>query len=207
MTLSDASVTKWELPNLFSSRPIPSRSLADNPGVTPKSEFEGGRQEGYEQGRQQGLLAAEKDVQEKLQMFDSVIENLSTPLAQVDNQIGRELIQLSVRLAETIIHREVDMQPELVERQVSEALATLTSKSADISVRLHPEDAKILEQSRQSNISDSEPDASAYRVISDANLHRGGCILQTSTTLVDATIEKQLQDLLDEMLDSAAQQQ
>lgn len=202
--MSDTSVTKWELPDLFSNRPAPV-SRVSNQTAPPKSDYEGGRQEGFEQGRKEGLLASEKDIQEKLQMFDSVMTNLSSPLAQVDNQIARELIQLSVRLAETIIHCEVNLQPELVERQVSEALSTLTTKGTDISVRLHPDDARILEESRQALNTTADVTTDSYRIIPDANLHRGGCVLQTPTTLVDATIEKQLKDLLDEMLDSATQ--
>ena len=211
--MSDASVTKWELPDLFAQKTT-ARQPEINTAVssaTPSSKVE--QQAGFEQGRKEGLESAKAETQAKLDVLDKIMESLATPLAQVDNQIARELIQLSVRLAETIVHREVEIQPDLVEKQVAEALATLTSKSSDIVIRLHPEDARILEKSRVSKDSPTqteegqamETEGRGYRITSDPNLHRGGCILQTPTTLVDATIEKQLQGLLNEMLNSAAE--
>lgn len=201
--MSDATVTKWELPDLFNQKPAaqPHKSRA----AATRSEHELGRQDGLEKGYQEGLAAAQQEMTAKLQAVDALMASLSSPLAQMDNQIARELIQLSVKLAETIIHQQVGHQPELVEKQVAEALATLSSKSSDIKLRLHPEDARILKESRPAASAD-DSESTEYRIVADDSLHRGGCILQTATTLVDATIEKQLRDLMVEMLDSAAQQ-
>ena len=217
MTSSDASVTAWQPPNLLSRKASPVvNSVAQQKPKNAHSreahdqELQRQIKQGFEKGYRDGLEAGEKQLNEHLAAINQILANLSAPLAKVDHQIANELIQLSARLAETIIHQQIELQPELVEKQVAQALATLSARPTSIIIRLHPEDAKIIEKYRAEHkaiaASDVDLDGLEYRITPDAALHRGGCVLKTPTTTVDATIEKQLRDSLEDMLSSAAQE-
>lgn len=221
MTLSDSSVTPWQPPKLFSRSATGAvqqkatstdaeMPLAQDHQVILEQQIKEGFDKGYEEGYRQGREAGEKQISEKADALDQILANLSAPLSQVDQHIAKELIQLSVKLAETVIHQRVELQPEMIQEQVSSALATLSRRPTAISIRLNPEDAQILQKLRPDTIADASSESSidpdSYRIIADEKMHRGGCILKTPTTTVDATIEKQLRDLLESMLASASEE-
>jgi flagellar assembly protein FliH len=53
-------------------------------------------------------------------------------------------------------------------------------------VRLHPADAHLLRKLAES---DQTVATLPWRIVEDAQLERGGCVLDTATTEVDATLE------------------
>lgn len=210
--MSDATVEKWKIPTLLGGQPnAGANKQAGGIGAsTPvQTEFESGRDAGFERGLKEGLAAAGKEVQAKIITLNTLIESMNKPLADMDMQVARELIQLSVKLAEAIIHREVELSPDLLEKQISEVLATLTSDPDQLKIRLNPEDAKMLRVGRESSgDGDStiqNQNGVEYEIVEDAKLHRGGCILQAPHTTIDATIEKQLKDILTSMLEKASE--
>lgn len=209
--MSDMTVEKWEMPTLFGGQLAGSHKGSAALGTSSDSsrnEFESGREAGFEKGVKEGLAAAGKEIQGKIITLNALIESMNKPLADMDTQVAKELIQLSVKLAEAIIHREVELDPELLEKQVGEVLATLTSESDGLKIRFNPEDAKML---RDGSIPSGDDDSIqkkngfVYEIVEDPSINRGGCILQTPHTTIDATIEKQLKDILTDMLEKASE--
>jgi len=129
------------------------------------------RRQGFEQGRQEGLAAAS--------------ETLMRARREAERQRKEsepELRHLAVRIAEKVLTVELSARPEIVETLVRQAL-TLAGKRRQLVLRVHPDDAPLLETLTAEHGLAVEP---------DAEISRGGCVLVAGRTTIDARIETQL---------------
>lgn len=121
------------------------------------------------QARHQALVVA----------VDGIIESCNAQLALRAEQIGAEATELGLRIAEAILGRELavmtDPGAEAIARAVAEVPAT-----AAATVRLHPEDKAALDV--------TSFEGRPLTVMADAGVPRGGALLETDITAVDATL-------------------
>ncbi len=165
--------------------------------------FEQGRAQGYEAGLQQGLEKGHEDgfaeghklgyqegqhlLQKQAADLNNLLETLSEPIKQLDQEIENELVQLSLAVASQIIRREIKLHPDEIVAVVREALNVLPLASQKVTLNLHPEDAELVRNIL--NLDDSLP---SWRLVENPLLTRGGCTLETETSTVDASLEKRL---------------
>jgi flagellar assembly protein FliH len=108
-------------------------------------------------------------------------------------------VRLSVAIAEKILHAELERRPELASRIITEALQ-LAAGSAQIRLRLHPDDVRALGPACEDLLRGLIPNGSAS-VVPDAAITRGGCIVETQHGTIDARLETQLARLAAEILE------
>ena len=129
------------------------------------------RRQGFEQGRQEGLAAAsEALMRARREAAEEMVR--SEP----------DLRRLAVRIAEKILSAELAVRPEVVEEIVQQALA-LAGTRRRLVLRVHPEDAPLLQTIAAENSLSVEP---------DAEIGRGGCVLVAGRVSIDARIETQM---------------
>lgn len=148
------------------------------------------RKEGYEDGRREGLEAAQAEVAAKLDELQTLIRAIATPLAAVDEAVERELLTLAMTLARQIVRREMHLQPDEIVPVVREAVSALPATEGPVAIRLHPEDVELV---REALGADTESDGWALR--SDPELTRGDCIAECGLSQVDARLETRLNAL------------
>lgn len=119
---------------------------------------------------------------------------LAMPLPDIDNQVVDELVQLCMAVVKQMVRRELKISPGEVVAVVREALSLLPS-AADITLELHPEDAKIIKETLMHSNSDS-----SWNVVEDPLLTRGGCRVLTSKSRIDATVEKRINTVIAEVM-------
>jgi type III secretion protein L len=129
-----------------------------------------------------------------------VVARASEELARAKLQAGqllegmeKDVIELALKIAEKIIGRDLERQPELVVEVVASAVqATRASKS--MIVRVHPEDGKLLREKRP-RLMELIGRAVDIAVKEDGDVERGGCIIQTEFGTVDGQLKTQFEML------------
>lgn len=163
------------------------------------------RRKAEEDGRQAAIQAVEKVMEQK------VGKQLATLLPAV-RQAADQLIQarhawlthwekaavhLSARIASRVIRKELDRDPQIPVALVKEALE-LASGSADIQVRMHPDDVAALGAHVQTIVQEVGREGTA-RVVADPGISPGGCRLDTRFGVIDQQIESQLKRIEEEL--------
>ncbi len=147
-----------------------------------------GHAEGYQRGYAEGLAAGRDEVALRVQNLDQLLSYLHRPLDQLDVTIEEELTWLATEIARQLVRRELRTSPGEIVAVVREAVALLPAGSSGAQVRLHPDDARLIREV----LSLGQGDEPIWRIIEDQTLSRGGCVVNTDLSRIDATIEKRL---------------
>lgn len=150
------------------------------------------RQEGYQDGYRNGLTALESYKQTQSAQMASHLSDQVGALASdfhqrlesLEQQLAGRIAGVALELARQVVRTELKLQPELVVAVAEQALAALLASARQVIVRLHPEDhALALPQ-----LSDMLA-ARGARLLPDASLSRGGCVVESDIAVIDAAIE------------------
>ena len=146
-------------------------------------------QEGFAAGHGEGLRQGAEEVSAQLEALRSLIGALARPLELLDARVEEELVALTITLVRQLVRREVRTEPGVIVAAVREAVAVLPLSAREIAVKVHPEDAALL---RELYPEQAVADGPGWRLIESPAITRGGCVVVTSTSDVDATIEGRL---------------
>jgi flagellar assembly protein FliH len=151
---------------------------------------EQGFRQGLEEGRQAGRDALAREAENLRRVLDSL-----APLAQgLDAGFEEELVTLAVTIARQLVRRELRADPGQIVAVVREAIAVLPASQRRIRLHLHPEDAHIVREAL--HLSELEQ---PWKIIEDPTLTRGGALLETESSRVDATLESRLNAVIAEV--------
>ncbi len=160
-----------------------------------KEGFERGRKEGFEYGHKEAIAGSRNLIKEKADKMDDLLSALNTPFKELDEQVERELISLTISMVRQLVRREVKLDPNQIIGVVREALSLLPVSARNISLILHPEDAKLVREIFEV----SEKDL-VWTIAEDPVLDRGGCKVITDTSQIDATLESRLAAMITTLL-------
>lgn len=157
---------------------------------------------GHEKGHAAGLQQAEAECQRRIAELDqcvaqarSLLNTLAQPLVQLDREIEEQLVTLAFSVAKHIVRRELKLDPAQVIAVVRETVGLLPVSQRDVRVHLHPADAALLRERL------AEPHAeSAWAVVEDPMMSRGGCRVTTDTAHIDARLETRLATAFGQLL-------
>lgn len=144
-------------------------------------------QEGFDKGHAEGIEAGQKEIQENIQLYKQLMSSLSTPFHELDEEVVKELLQLSMDMTRQLVRREIINEPGEVIAVVREAIAALPMANRRIKLYLHPSDNDLIKDALSLD-SDSEH----WDLIEDSSLSRGGCRVVTEDSNVDATVETRM---------------
>jgi type III secretion protein L len=124
----------------------------------------------------------------------------ATELAKAKMQAGQllaasenELVALACQIAEKIIGRDLQRQPELVVEICANAIENVRHAKAMV-LRVHPKDGAILREKRPVLMS-LIGRAMDLSVKDDPDVEPGGCIVQTEFGTLDAQLKTQFEML------------
>lgn len=144
-------------------------------------------------------------VQERLtQLVGGLFDSLEKAAGELDrlkadwvDQAERHVVRLALRMAGCVIRREVAADPQVSLSLIREALELLAG-SRELVLSLHPEDYAALRGPLEQML--AQQPQTQMKIQTDANLARGGCLLETSLGRVDQRIETQLLRIEKEIL-------
>jgi len=152
-------------------------------------------QEGFEQGRREGLAAAEREIAQKVAELDALMNTLVHPLDKLDEEVEQQLVQVCVMLTRHLVRRELRTSPEEILGTLREALALLPSAQREVRIFLHPDDARLVRSHWE-----GEEEERRWRLVEDPTIARGGCRIESEHSRIDATVERRLNALLTQFL-------
>lgn len=158
--------------------------------------LEEGTQAGIEQGHQEGLAAGEEQVNTLIEGWQSMLEHVHQPVAQVDDVLQSELVKLAVSLARAVIRLEVQSNPEILLAALQDALKTLPIQESSYQVHMHPEDIELVKKA----FTEEQIRQQHWVFVDSPGMSRGGCDVSTKNNAVDVSIERRSKDVLDKFL-------
>jgi len=112
----------------------------------------------------------------------NVNESMSKHLIALEGELVEFAAEAAIRLVNGL-----PISAEILEAAIRDALDHCEN-DIEVSVHLHPEDLKLLKESGSELLADS-PHQRRVRYIKDAEISRGGCLVETSCGLIDGSRE------------------
>ncbi len=161
---------------------------APNPHDELQAMLQTNRQQAYQDGYRDGLVALEAFKQSHARQLStqigSLLQSTAEQIDELQQKMARALAVSASNLARQIVRSELQANPELVAMIASEALDTLLLSAKHITLRVHPDDQEIVQQGASEVLA-----ARGGRVIIDSAVSRGGCLVESDIGTVDATME------------------
>ncbi|MBV1910154.1 MAG: flagellar assembly protein FliH [Kangiellaceae bacterium] len=145
--------------------------------------------EGFEKGKREGLASAESEIKEKTDLLEGMLSQLIEPVQACGEKTQQELLELAFAVSRQIVRRELKQDPTQLIAIIRDALKLLPIGSKNIQVLLHPDDATIVRQLL--SIHSDSPD-SRWQLVEEPSMERGGCLLKTDNSNVDASVDRQI---------------
>lgn len=148
--------------------------------------------EGYAAGLRKGEADAARQLGTAITKLAATIQEVAALRPGILHRSERELVQLAVAMAERIVRRTVDLDPDVLLVIARVAMDRLGERAA-ATIHLHPSDCEALSRH------DLQA-AQALQLIADAGVARGGCLVKSATGEIDAGIAAQVRELSRELL-------
>ncbi|HEY9544945.1 MAG TPA: FliH/SctL family protein [Solimonas sp.] len=177
-----AQFARWQMPVFESASndaPLTAQAIEDIEAAA----YEEGRQRGYADG----LKTGREDMNQQVARLRGLIEQIARPLATLDDEVERALVDLACAVARRLLDEELTLAPERVLTLARTALAALPADLRDIRLYLHPDDAR---QARDELL--PPPEAENFRIFDDPALARGDCRVQTESAYLDARLDARI---------------
>lgn len=171
-----------------------------------KDGFAEGRAEGYRNGlraaeaeldakiAQQVATQTEQRVREQLQTVLPALQNLLSEFHATACQHGadweREVVSLSLAIAEKILRHELSLGPEKLAAIIQQGLELAVGKSS-VAIHLHPDDLARIE----SRLLPLVPEANRFselKLVPSNHVSLGGCVVVTEHGRIDAQVNTML---------------
>lgn len=158
--------------------------------------------QGYDRGYLEGGLAGEAEARQHaadmLARLTSTIDEISALRTGLLSQTEHDVVRLAVAIAERIVRREIQADPQLLV-SVARAAARQLGDKAVATILLQPDDlATVLAQRKAAT------ESGPIRLAADLSLSPGGCIVQSAVGQIDASVEAQIREVLRELLGDEA---
>jgi flagellar assembly protein FliH len=83
------------------------------------------------------------------------------------------------------VRQELSVNTSTLRPVIGEALELITDDGLPTTVRMNPQDLAVMQSALQETLGENAPE-----FVADPAITPGGCVLQSASTSVDATIEK-----------------
>jgi len=147
--------------------------------------------EAFEEGYAQGLAQAQAEAQTIIERAHTYLELAQTALADQYHKVDQELVMLSVKIAERLLHSALEVKPERI-LAIIRNLVLMPQDKTTIKIHLSAEDWEWYREI-------PDKDKPAYPVIVDESLRPGNTFLECAEGVFEADLESQLQKI-EEML-------
>lgn len=167
-----------------------------------------GYEEGFKQGVEEGFRAGSEHIlsetQKVLMNLQREVEHTRMVLQNQIDSLSPRIIQLSMQIAEKIIRREVQLDPGIVVNQVETILRDL-GRVKSLSVRVHPSEFERV-RALEARFLELVQGVDCIEFVIDHSLEPGGCIIETNSGGVDASIKTQLELINTILLEGSKEQ-
>lgn len=187
------SAERWSLPQVEGNiigRPVDEGKAKAAAEAIARLAREQSEARGYEAGMAKATTEMKGRIAEldaKLKRLDSLLQFIGKPLLELDADVEKILLQLTLAIGKQLARRELRVDPAQVIAIIRETLAELPAAAREIRVHLHPQDAAIVREHLTTPVNER-----AWTVVEDPTMARGGCIVRTEHSQIDARLDSRI---------------
>jgi len=186
---------KWELP-LVSDPARPKETVtAEKLESIQQQAYD----EGFALGKKEGFEQTKSVLEKNSAALASIIELLSEPLKELDDEMVEQMVQLSILIAKQVVRRELHTDQGEIVGIVREAMSALPASTRKVTLNIHPEDSELVRKAFSLG-DDNESDELRWKLIEDPLVTRGGCMINSDNSRIDATVEGRLNRIISTLL-------
>lgn len=147
-------------------------------------------QEARERGHAEGLAAGKAELAARLERLAALTFALTQPFQALEQAVEDEVVALAVTLASHLVRREIERDPSVLQAAIHDCLAVLATSVRDVTLYLHPDDAKLLRDPAAAT------DTQGCKIATDAELARGDLRVVSSSSLIDGSIAARCAEII-----------
>jgi len=157
-----------------------------------------GRAEGIENGRQEAFDELRSRLDDLTNSWNDALGAWEQQRSDLFLEARTDVLRFALVLAGKIIHRQLTLDPLVVQRQLEESLKFVSAGSS-VLVSIAPDDRTVIERALP-DLLQRIGACEHVRIKENPNITRGGCIVSTAGGSIDATIETQLKRIAETLL-------
>ena len=138
------------------------------------------------QGEKSGMAAAEQKMDALMRRHAEAILEIGRLKSALYTQVERQVVKLAIEVAKKIVHREVQVDRDIIQTLVHVTLAHVAEKTPVV-IHVNPVDYNYLSD-QQAELSQAE--ARNISLVPDKSIERGGCLVETDCGDIDARLEE-----------------
>jgi len=96
------------------------------------------------EGKQNGFDQGKEELDQHLLKMQEIVSQLSLQIITANEDIGNDLLNLSIELAQAMTQSTLELHPESIIGIVKNAIEQLPTMQLPLQLYLHPEDAELI---------------------------------------------------------------
>lgn len=192
----DGALTPQEedrLPSEVEDQVAERLNLAPGMIMISEEDLENRIQNAFTRGVEEERKQADEDLASICSALTQAISIVSRLREKIVKESEEELLKLAFMVAKKIIRQEIKHDRHILTQLVSEALKGFPEQH-DIVVCLHPEDYKVINSNKELFLAGIDEERQITLKPDEATT-LGGCVVESSTGVIDARIEAQLEEI------------
>ena len=145
------------------------------------------RQAGYQDGYRDGLVGLDSFKQsfaaQQSTQLGELLRGFEAQLAALEPQLAQAVADAALLLAQRVVRAELHAHPEQVAQAAAQAVAAVLQSARQIRVLVHPDDHALVAAGAAEALQ-----ARGARLIAQADIERGGCLVESDLGQIDARI-------------------
>ncbi len=160
-------------------------------------------QEAYAEGYRRGVEAGQAEFAESVGQAAQALISAGQALVQArETFLGAlepQVASLAHAIAARILRREAQVNPELLQITVRAALGNLIERE-QVTLHVNPQDLDVL-KAQQVTLLEEFDGIEHLAIVPDPSVESGGCMADTASLHVDATLNAQLDRILNALME------
>lgn len=169
---------RWEAVAVAASAEEPAALPAD-----PEAELARLREAARAEGYAEGLAAGRVEGEQACVRMKQLAESFGNMLDTLDFRLADMVLELALDVARQVVAGDLRVHPEHILDVVNLALKQMAESSREARLLLNPDDAALVRPHL-----DQVLDKNRLRIVEDARIVRGGCLIETPQGDLDATL-------------------
>ena len=175
------------------------RSIEKEVEEKAAQKYEEARDKGYKEGYDDGYDTGKAEVERLVDRLNVIVTESVQKRHNIIEETEQQIINLILLIAKKVIKVISENQKNVVINNTIQALRKLRSRG-DIAIRVNLADLELSSKHKRDFIEMVEG-IKSVRILEDATVDKGGCIIETDFGNIDARISSQLNEISDKILE------
>lgn len=153
------------------------------------------QEDGYQTGLEQGRMEAQEEQQKQSEAFTQEMDQKRAELEEQEKKLEPAFAELVVSLVRKITGISCENKKDIILYLIGNSLRNI-EKTSHITIRVSKEDISRV-AAKKSTLKAIAKDSAELEVVEDSSLEAMQCIIETDHSMIDCSLDAQLQNLED----------